>query len=127
MRVTTRLYRVHEVLEQVGISRRTLRAYQEVGLVVAAEEEDGAPLYSAKAVESLLRAQRLRNELGINLAGVQVVLAMRGRIEELQRDLDEVVRFVRSELREELEHYLRREAKPLVPRPLAPPPRTREE
>jgi len=48
----TRLYRVHEVLEQVGISRRALRVYEEVGLVVAAEEEDGTPLYAEEALEA---------------------------------------------------------------------------
>lgn len=122
-----RLYRVQEILEEVGISRRALRVYQEVGLVAAAEEEDGSPLFPEEALEALRRAQRLRTELGINLAGVQVVLDMRSRIEELQRSLDEVVRFVTTELRDELEHYRRREAKALVPKPLASPPRPTED
>lgn len=126
MRTAAKLYRVHEVLEQVGISRRALRVYEEVGLVVATEEEAGAPLYSEEALESLRRAQRLRADLGVNLAGVQVILDMRARIEELQRGLDDVVHFVQTELRDELERYLRREAKALVPKHLAPPPRPRD-
>ncbi|MBI5018020.1 MAG: MerR family transcriptional regulator [Deltaproteobacteria bacterium] len=127
MRTAARLYRVREVLETVGISRRTLRVYEEVGLIAAADEEKGVPLYSDEAIEALRRAQRLRADLGVNLAGVQVILDMRARIEELQRGLDEVVHFVQTELREEMDRYLRREAKALVPKHLAPPPRPRDE
>lgn len=126
MTTAAKLYRVHEVLEEVGISRRALRVYEEIGLVVAVQEERGDPLYPAEALEALRRAQRLRADLGVNLAGVQVILDMRARIEELQRGLDDVVHFVQTELREELERYLRREAKALVPTHLAPPPRTRQ-
>jgi MerR family transcriptional regulator/heat shock protein HspR len=126
MRTAAKLYRVHEVLEQVGISRRALQVYEEVGVVMASEEEEGVPLYSEDALECLRRAQRLRADLGVNLAGVQVILDMRARIEELQRDLDGVVHFVQTELRDELERYLRREAKALVPKHLAPPPGPRQ-
>lgn len=118
---TTRLYRVKEVIETVGITRRALRVYEEYGLVVPAarEEED---LYSEEALEALKRIRRLRTELGVNLAGVQVIMEMRRKMEDLQRSLEEVVRFVRGDLREELDQYLRREAKAVIPKPLTKPP-----
>lgn len=122
MRTAARLYRIEEVLETVRITRRALRVYEEVGLVAAADREEAGPVYTEDALESLRRIQRLRRELGVNLAGVQIIMEMRSRIEELQQSLDEVVGFVRTELRAELERYLRREAKALVPVPLARPP-----
>lgn len=121
MRTAARLYRIEEVLETVGISRRALRVYEEVGLVAAADREDEAPVYTEDALEALRRIQRLRQELGVNLAGVQIIMEMRGKIEELQQSLDEVVGFVRTELRTELERYLRREARALVPVHLSRP------
>jgi MerR family transcriptional regulator/heat shock protein HspR len=122
---TVRLYRVQEVIETVGITRRALRVYEEYGLVGPAsrEEED---LYAEEALETLRRIRRLRMELGVNLAGVQVIMEMRRKMEDLQRSLDEVVDFVRGDLREELEHYIRREAKAIVPKPLTKPPKPLE-
>ena len=121
MRPAARLYRIEEVLETVRITRRALRVYEEVGLVAAADRQEAGPVYTEDALEALQRIQRLRRELGVNLAGVQIIMEMRGRIEELQQSLDEVVGFVRTELRAELERYLRREARALVPVPLARP------
>jgi MerR family transcriptional regulator/heat shock protein HspR len=122
MTPAARLYRIHEVLETVGISRRTLRVYEEVGLVERLEVETG-PAYAEEALETLLRIQRLRRDLGVNLAGIQVILEMRKRIEELQESLDHVVHFVQDDLREQVESFLRRERGAIVPRPPARPPR----
>ncbi len=122
MRPAVKLYRVREVLEVTGLNRRTLRVYEEAGLVTPAEEEETAPLYSEEAVETIHRIQRLRNDLGVNLAGIQVILEMRHKILELQGSLEEMVRFVQTDLRNELEQYLRREEKAVVPRGLHRPP-----
>ena len=121
-----KVYRLREVLEVAGISRRTLRIYEEIGFVTPAgpvENEERFPSYPEEAVETILRIQRLRRDLGVNLAGIEVILGMRRRIEELQRDVDELVEFVRSDLRSEIEGALRRAEKPIVPRPETKPPR----
>ena len=121
------MYRLREVLESVGISRRTLRVYEEVGLVAPVEAEERIPVYEEEALETIRRIQRLRRDLGVNLAGVQVILEMRRKIEELQQNLEDVVRFVQIDLREEMESYLRREKRAIVPRPLSRPPTPRED
>jgi MerR family transcriptional regulator/heat shock protein HspR len=127
MRSAARLYHLHEVLETVGISRRTLRMYEEVGLVTRVEADEQTPIYAEEALETIRRIQRLRSDLGVNLAGVQVILEMRRKIEELQQSLEEVVRFVQIDLREELETYLRRRERAIVPRPLTRPPTPKED
>ncbi|MHB8766321.1 MAG: MerR family transcriptional regulator [Deferrisomatales bacterium] len=127
MRTATKLYQLREFLDATGVTRRTLRVYEEVGLVTPAAEEEGSWLYAEESVETVQRIQRLRSDLGVNLAGVQVILEMRRKMEDLQRSLDEVVQFVQSDLRHELEHYLRREEKAVIPVPLTRPPAPRED
>ncbi len=124
---TVKLYRLEQVLEATGISRTTLRTYEEYGLVTSSVREGRVPLYAEEAVETLRRIQRIRNDLGVNLPGVQVILEMRKRIEELQTSLEEVMKFVHEDLRAELEHHLRRGEKAVVPKPRARPPKTTEE
>ncbi len=125
MRTAVKLYHVEEIIEAAGISRRTLRVYEEVGLLGPGIEEDGVWRYPQETLETVLRIQRLRHELGVNLAGVQVILEMRRKLEDLQQHLDEVVRFVQTDLRDEFEQYLRRQEKAVVPRPLSGPPAPR--
>jgi len=127
MRSATKLYHLQEVLEIVGISRRTLRVYEEVGLVTRVESEADSQVYEEEMLDTIRRIQRLRRDLGVNLAGVQVILEMRRKIEELQHSMDEVVRFVQTDLRDELESYLQRRGKEIVPRPLTRPPERRED
>ena len=74
-------------------------------------------------VDLLIR--RLRDELGVNLAGIQVILEMREKIETLQMGLEQVVHFVRDELEQELKGYCRRNEKAVIPKPLAQPPSRR--
>jgi hypothetical protein len=52
---------------------------------------------------------------------------MRRKIEELQRNLEEVVTFVQTDLRESLEDYVRQQERAIVPRPLVRPPKARED
>lgn len=125
MRTAVKLYQLEEIIEATGITRRTLRVYQEVGLVGPGVEEGGVRHYPQDALETVLRIQRLRHDLGVNLAGVQVILEMRRKLEDLQQNLDEVVRFVQTDLRHEFEQYLRRQEKAVVPKPLSGPPAPR--
>lgn len=127
MRRAVKLYYLDEVLEATGITRRTLRVYEEVGLVSSTVGEKNDRLYPEETVETVLRVQRIRRDLGVNLAGVHVILQMRDRIEQLQQDLDEVTRFVQQDLRHELEQFLRRQDKAVMPKPLSGLPRQRKE
>lgn len=118
-----RLIRVRELVEATGVSSSTLRVYREAGLIEPAAREGRAYLYDEDTIETVRRIQRLRNDLGVNLAGIQVILEMRRTIEELQEHLDEVVRFVREDLRAELERVLRQREKAMIPRAFFRPPK----
>jgi len=115
-----RLIHIEEVVERSGVSRRTLRVYRKAGLVAPLQDE----FYEEEAIETLARIGRLREELGVNLAGVQVILEMRRKIETLQESIREVVQFVHDHFGDELDQHAQRAGGPVIPRPLARPPRT---
>jgi DNA-binding transcriptional MerR regulator len=91
------LLTIEEVSHATGLHPRLIAAFVEFGLVepAASGEPRADPesaRFSAEAVERLRRIARLRHDLGVNLAGVAVILEMRDRMEELQREVEHLRR-----------------------------------
>jgi MerR family transcriptional regulator/heat shock protein HspR len=98
--------------ELVGMHPQTLRIYEAKGLVRPGRTAGNTRLYSEADLERLRLIQRLTTELGLNLAGVERVLALedelgrtRARLERLQRDMREAVAEVHRQYRRELVLY----------------------
>ncbi|MDI7275654.1 MAG: helix-turn-helix transcriptional regulator [Anaerolineae bacterium] len=72
----------------VDMHPQTLRYYERLGLVVPSRSRGKVRLYSPRDIERLQRIARLVDELGVNLAGVEVILNMSERIEEMQREME---------------------------------------
>lgn len=95
-------YVISVVADLVGIHAQTLRYYERMGLIEPSRrqnqnpEKPGIRLYSQRDVEKLQQIQRLVRDLGVNLAGVEVILNMNEKLERLETEL--------STAREELEH-----------------------
>jgi MerR family transcriptional regulator/heat shock protein HspR len=105
-------YMISVAAELVGMHPQTLRIYENKGLVRPKRTPGGTRLYSESDVERLLIIQRLTTELGLNLAGVELVLRLEdelrkahGQIERLQKQLREDVRKVHKEYRRDLVVY----------------------
>jgi len=77
-------YTIGVVARMVELHPQTLRSYEEMGLVVPHRSDGNIRLYSQCEVERLRKINRLTQELGVNLAGVEVILRMTDQIEELQ-------------------------------------------
>ena len=108
VRIAERLLTLVEVVDRTGISRTTLRAYERAGLIDSPFKDEEGLSYGETVVDRVLRIERLRRDLGVNLAGVQVILEMRDRIEYLNGALEELVRFVNEEMGEELSRHRER-------------------
>ncbi len=80
-------YTIGVVAHMVGLHPQTLRNYEQLGLVIPQRTSGNIRLYSDQEVERLRKINRLTQELGINLAGVEVILRMSDRIEELQQQV----------------------------------------
>ena len=78
----------------VGMHAQTLRQYERVGLVEPKRTRGNIRMYSQADVVRLRQVQRLMNDLGVNLAGVEVIL----RMNEQLRAMDEEIRRLRDEL-----------------------------
>jgi MerR family transcriptional regulator/heat shock protein HspR len=101
-----RLFMISVVSEMLGIHPQTLRLYEREGFIKPKRSVGNTRLYSEEDVEKLEMILRLTRELGVNLAGVEVILSMRERMEQMQRDMEETIRQLREELAREI---LRRE------------------
>ncbi len=74
----------------VGIETHTLRYYERLGLLQPYRSEGNIRYYSEGDIERLLHIKALMNDLGINLAGVEVVLRMTQRMVQMQRQMQEM-------------------------------------
>ncbi len=75
------------VARMVGLHQQTIRSYERIGLVQPARSGGNTRLFSFRDVERLRQVIRLVNDLGVNLAGVEVILRLSNRVEELQTEL----------------------------------------
>src|SRR5919106_7042631 len=102
-------YMISVAAELVGMHPQTLRMYETKGLVRPQRTPGGTRLYSEADVERLRIVQRLTSELGLNLAGVELVLRLEdelrkahAQIERLQRQLRREVQNVHKQYRRDL-------------------------
>jgi len=85
----TGVYIISVAARLLEMHPQTLRKYERVGLVRPARSPGNTRLYSHRDVERLRRVLGLINDLGVNLAGVEVILRMNRQIEQLQQELAE--------------------------------------
>ena len=91
------------VSQMLDVHPQTLRHYERRGLVVPTRTDGNTRLYSREDVTKLRMILRLANELGVNLAGIEVVLNMREKIEQLESVRNELIRAIFEALCEEFQ------------------------
>lgn len=110
-------YMISVAADLVGMHPQTLRIYEQKGLVRPKRTAGNTRIYSEADIERLQLIQRLTSELGLNLAGVELVIRLEdelkkahARIERLQQQLRDEVQSVHRQYRRDLVLY--REAAP---------------
>jgi len=83
-------YVISIAARMLGVQTHTLRYYEKIGIIEPSRSGGNIRLYSDDDIEHLKRVKSLMNDLGINLAGVEIILRMSERITELQRKLEEI-------------------------------------
>ena len=79
------------VAKMVRVHPQTLRLYERLGLLTPQRSGGKVRLYSHRDVEKLRVIQKLTRELGVNLAGVEMILSMRRELDQLQREMKETL------------------------------------
>jgi MerR family transcriptional regulator/heat shock protein HspR len=76
---------------------QTLRLYEREGLITPSRSEGNTRLYSAEDLRRLEVILNLIRDLGVNLAGVEVILNMREKMEQIESEVGEFLEFIRKE------------------------------
>lgn len=84
------VYLISVVAKVLNIHPQTLRQYEKEGLIEPSRTDGRMRLYSQKDVDRVKMILRLTRDLGVNLAGVDVILQLKERIEEHQNTIDEL-------------------------------------
>ena len=86
------------VAERFGIHPQTLRLYEREGLLKPARSTGNTRIYDEEAIRRLEIILTLTRDLGVNLAGVEVILNMKEQMDRMQIDLDRLLGFVKQEM-----------------------------
>ena len=89
-------YVISIAARMVGLHAQTLRYYERAGLVEPARSKGNIRLYRRSDLDRVRLVHRLVSELGVNLAGVGVILRMEGRIRALEGEVDRLARRLRD-------------------------------
>jgi MerR family transcriptional regulator/heat shock protein HspR len=100
-------YMISVAADLVGMHPQTLRIYESKGLIRPKRTAGNTRLYSEADLERLRLIQRLTNELGLNLAGVEHVLRLQDELVRMRRRLDRMEREMRDAINEVHRHYRR--------------------
>ena len=91
-------YMISAVAEQYGVHPQTLRLYEREGLLKPSRSEGNTRLYTTEDVERLEVILHLTRDLGVNLAGVDIILNMREKMGQMQSQIQEFIATLNSEL-----------------------------
>ena len=91
-------YTISVVAEQFNIHPQTLRLYEREGLLQPSRTEGNTRMYTEDDMEQLEVILSLTRDLGVNLAGVEIILNMRAKMGEMQRQMQEFVSYVTEKM-----------------------------
>jgi MerR family transcriptional regulator/heat shock protein HspR len=89
-------YTISAVAEQYGIHPQTLRLYEREGLLKPSRSEGNTRLYTDPDLERLELILSLTRDLGVNLAGVEIILNMREKMDAMQREFERFFQYLQS-------------------------------
>ncbi len=91
-------YTISVVANQFNIHPQTLRLYEREGLLQPSRTEGNTRLYTDEDMERLELILSFTRDLGVNLAGVEIILNMREKMEEMQRQMQDFVAYVTEQM-----------------------------
>lgn len=104
MKKSGNYFMISVVAQKYNIHPQTLRLYEREGLLKPSRTEGNTRLYSEEDLEQLETILSLTRDLGVNLAGVEIILNMRRKIERMQDEVNEFMAYVKSELARGIDH-----------------------
>ncbi len=100
------LFMISVVAEMFSVHPQTLRLYEREGLLQP-QRVGGARLYSQEDIERIRMILGLTKELGVNKAGVDIILRMRRRLDIMHKEMDEMMEYLEKDIKREFEKRIR--------------------
>lgn len=97
------LYVISVAAELVDMHPQTLRLYERKGLIEPSRSAGKTRLYSPRNIEQLRDIRRLTQELGVNLAGVEEIIRLRRRLDQLQSNMEGRISDLHDQLRSRMD------------------------
>jgi MerR family transcriptional regulator/heat shock protein HspR len=113
---TSKKYTISVVAEQYGVHPQTLRLYEREGLIKPSRSAKGTRYYTEEDVERLELILNLTRDLGVNLAGVEIILNMREKMNRMQLEFENFIQYIRENIAQELFSTDENSKSALVPR-----------
>ncbi len=104
---TQPLYMISVVAEMLGVHPQTLRLYEREGFVCP-KRQNKQRLYSDEDIDKLNFILQLTRELGVNKAGVEIILRMRSTFNSLQSEIDDMMRYLDDDIRDDFRDRLKK-------------------
>ncbi len=114
-------YMISAIAGLYNLHPQTLRLYERVGLLKPSRSQGNTRLYTDEDLERLEVILTLTRDMGVNLAGIEIILNMREKMTEMQQQMQEFIGFVQNELSQVLNRPVPRPSKSAIVR--VPPPR----
>ena len=111
-----RKYTISAVSEQFDIHPQTLRLYEREGLIKPSRSAKGTRYYTEEDIERLELILNLTRDLGVNLAGVEIVLNMIEKMKQMQREFETFIQYIRDNIGQEILSKTDNSKSALVPR-----------
>jgi MerR family transcriptional regulator/heat shock protein HspR len=112
---------ISAVAEMYEIHPQTLRLYEREGLLKPSRSDGNTRLYTDEDLERLEFILNLARDLGVNIAGIAIVLQMRERMEEMNRQMQGFVDYVRTEMLTRMQQQSQQAGLVHMPRPMVAP------
>lgn len=113
-------YMISAVAELYKLHPQTLRLYERAGLLKPSRSQGNTRLYTDQDLERLEVILTLTRDMGVNLAGIEIVLNMRDKMSEMQQQMEAFIGFVRGELAKGFSAQDRRAVKNAIVKAMPP-------
>lgn len=113
-------YMISAVAELYKLHPQTLRLYERAGLLKPSRSQGNTRLYTDQDLEKLEVILTLTRDMGVNLAGIEIILNMRNKMSEMQQQMEAFIGFVRGELANGFSAQDRRTVKNAIVRAMPP-------
>jgi MerR family transcriptional regulator/heat shock protein HspR len=109
-------FTISVVAEQYGVHPQTLRLYEREGLITPSRSAKGTRYYTEEDIERLELILNLTRDLGVNLAGVEIILNMREKMNQMQREFENFLQYIRENISQQMFETGEHSKSALVPR-----------